>query len=262
LLSKENSMSAPDLARRRDRIVNLLSIHGSLSAADLAGRLAVSVQTIRTDLRELDEQGVIRRRHGEASLNRGTENIGYQPRLAIARDEKGRIGQAVAGLVPDAARVALGTGTTVEEVARALVGRENLLVATNNIHAVLALRAAPGVTVHLAGGKVRLRDLDIIGAESQEFFGQFRLDVAIFSCGALSPQGEVMDFTPEEIRARRAIAACGARTVLILDSTKIGRPAPLKHGHLWDYDLVVHAGSLPDATRDACTAADCRLIAV
>ncbi|MDK3016604.1 DeoR/GlpR family DNA-binding transcription regulator [Pseudodonghicola flavimaris] len=255
-------MSAPELARRRDRIVNLLSIHGPLSAADLAGRLGVSVQTIRTDLRELDEQGVIRRRHGEASLSQRSENIGYQPRLAIARDEKGRIGQAVAELIEDGSRLALGTGTTVEEVARALTRRDNLMVATNNIHAVLALRAAPGLTLHLAGGKVRMRDLDIIGADSQDFFGQFRLDVAIFSCGALSEIGEVMDFTPEEIRARRAIAGCADRSILILDSTKIGRPAPLKHGHLWDYDVVVHAGSLPETTRAACTAADCRLIPV
>ena len=255
-------MSAPDLARRRDLIVNLLSMHGTLSAAELAERLEVSVQTIRTDLRDLDEQGAIRRRHGQASLNRGTENIGYQPRLAIARDQKGRIGQAVADLIPDTARVALGTGTTVEEVARALVVRENLLVATNNIHAVLALRAAPGIAVHLAGGKVRLRDLDLIGAESQDFFGQFSLDIAVFSCGALSPEGEVMDYNPEEIRARRAIAACARRTVLILDSTKIGRPAPLRHGALWDYSTVVHGGTLPEDVVARCAQAGCQLIPV
>lgn len=255
-------MSVSDLARRRDRIVNLLSIHGTLSATELSQRLEVSVQTIRTDLRELDEQGLVRRRHGEASLSPSGENIGYQPRLAISRDEKARIGQAVAGLIPDGARIALGTGTTAEEVARALVTRENLFVATNNIHAVLALRTAPGITVHLAGGKVRLRDLDIIGAESQEFFGQFRLDLAVFSCGGLATEGDVMDFNAEEIRARRAIASCAAQTVLILDSTKIGRPAPLRHGQIWDYGTVVHGGTMPEAVSAACAEAGCRLISV
>ncbi|MGD9864076.1 MAG: DeoR/GlpR family DNA-binding transcription regulator [Pseudodonghicola sp.] len=255
-------MSVSDLARRRDLIVNLLSIHGTLSAAELSDRLEVSVQTVRTDLRELDEQGVIRRRHGGASLSQSSENIGYQPRLAISRDEKARIGRAVAGLIPDGARLALGTGTTAEEVARALVSRENLFVATNNIHAVLALRPAPGITVHLAGGKVRLRDLDIIGAESQEFFGQFRLDTAVFSCGGLSPEGDVMDFNAEEIRARRAISGCAEQTILILDSTKIGRPAPLRHAKLWDYAVVVHGGTMPTEIAAACARAGCRLVAV
>jgi len=51
-----------DLAERRDRIISLLSESGDLSAAELSERLSVSVQTIRTDLRDLDEAGLVQRR--------------------------------------------------------------------------------------------------------------------------------------------------------------------------------------------------------
>ncbi|MBT9383500.1 DeoR/GlpR family DNA-binding transcription regulator [Pseudooceanicola sp. CBS1P-1] len=250
-----------EMARRRDRIVNLLSLYGPLSAQALAERLEVSVQTLRTDLRDLDEAGVIRRRHGAASLP-PQENIGYQPRLALGRGEKTRIAAAVAALIPAGARLALGTGTTVEEVARALCERANLFVATNNIHALMALRPAPGLSVQLAGGAVRLRDMDVIGADAHDFFRPFRLDWAVFSCGGVSETGEVLDFNMDELRAREAIAGAAACRVLVFDSAKIGRAVPMGAGRIWDYEVVVHAGVLPDPVRAACTEADCRLIPV
>ena len=85
-----------DAARRRDRIVNLLSSYGELSATALSDMLGVTVQTLRADLRALDEAQLVRRRHGNASLITASENIDYQPRLSVSRDEKFRIGAAVA----------------------------------------------------------------------------------------------------------------------------------------------------------------------
>ena len=119
-------MKNTDIARRHDRILSLLASHATLSAAALAERLSVTVQTIRSDLRMLDEEGAIRRRHGSAYLLTPGANIGYQPRMAVARDEKARIGEAVAGIIPAGSSVALGTGTTVEACARALARHEGL----------------------------------------------------------------------------------------------------------------------------------------
>ena len=112
-------MTTDEGARRRDQIVNLLSAYGELSAKAMADMLAVTVQTVRADLRALDDAAVVRRRHGSARLAVPAENIGYLPRMSVSRSEKDRIGAAVAGLLPDGASVALGTGTTVEAVARA-----------------------------------------------------------------------------------------------------------------------------------------------
>lgn len=255
-------MQTVALARRRDRIVNLLSMHGDLSATSLSDMLGVSVQTIRADLRNLDEQQIIRRRHGSASLCEVSENIGYQPRLALARDEKSCIGAAVAGLIPDGAKLAIGTGTTAEEVARALVTRENLFVATNNIHAVLALRAAPNIAITVAGGNLRVRDLDFIGAESQEFFEGYRLDFAVFSCGGLSLDGNLLDYNMDEIRARRAVSGAASHRILVMDSTKIGRNVPLQDAFIWDFETIVYAGVIPQEVERACIENGCTLITV
>lgn len=154
----------PGVTERRDLIISLLSENEALSASELSDRLAVSVQTVRADLRDLDEAALVQRRNGKVWLRQQSENIGYLPREGIARQEKQRIALAVKGLIPDGARVALGTGTTVETCARFLASHKDLFVASNSIHAVCALQQAPGVAVELAGGTVRMRDLDMIGA--------------------------------------------------------------------------------------------------
>ncbi len=255
-------MKKGDAARRRDHIVNLLSSYGELSATALADMLGVTAQTLRADLRALDEAGIVRRRHGGATLTSATENISYQPRLAVSRDEKNRIGAAVAASIPNGATVALGTGTTVEAVARALTNHEGITVATNNIHVVLALRTAERITVLLAGGEVRLRDLDLIGAESLEFFAGLKFDHAIFSVGGLSGDGELLDFNLDEIRARQAISACARTRTLVVDHAKIGRQAPHRWGRMQDLERVVCGGICPVPLKEAGRRCGCEIIEV
>ncbi|MCR8826970.1 DeoR/GlpR family DNA-binding transcription regulator [Pseudosulfitobacter koreensis] len=255
-------MARLDMEERRDRIVALLSEHGRLSAAALSEGLAVSVQTIRADLRDLDHAGLVQRRSGTAQLRQQHENIGYLPRESIARQEKQRIALAVKALIPNGARVALGTGTTVEQCARLLAAREDLFVATNSIHAVCALQTAVGATVELAGGSVRMRDLDMIGVAALEFFARYRVDYAVFSCGGLSTCGDVMDYNTDEVSARKAIAACANQTILVVDSQKAALDLPCRHAALWDYDLIVTGATLPDDLRRACARAACRIVQV
>lgn len=255
-------MKNSDVARRHDRILSLLASHASLSAGTLADLLSVTVQTIRSDLRMLDEEGAIRRRHGSAYLLTPGDNIGYQPRLEVSRDEKARIGDAVASLIPPGASVALGTGTTVEACARALARHDGLNIFTNSIHAVLALHLAPNVSVSLAGGIVRLRDLDFIGSESVEFFANLRLDYAVFSIGGISPGGDMLDFNLPEVRARRAIFDCARYRILVVDQSKIGRAAPHALGKIWNAETIVCGSKFPSEIEEQLQLTAARVIAV
>lgn len=253
-------MKPSDLHQRRDRILALLAEHGELSASDLSGQLGVSVQTIRTDLRGLDEAALVQRRNGVARIRQQAENIAYSPRLSASRLEKQRIAQRVQGLVSDGDRIALGTGTTVVHCARLLANRQNLFVVTNSMHAVIALQHAPGARVEMAGGQVRLRDLDFVSATSWQFFDSFRVDTAIFSCGGVSENGDVLDFNSDEIAVRKAIAACAKKTVLVADSAKFGRDLPCRSGSVSDYDVFVSAASLSETLQEKCDHANCRIL--
>lgn len=253
-------MKRDDLNLRRDRIIALLSENEALSAQDLSDCLSVSVQTIRADLRDLDTADLVQRRNGVARLRQQSENIAYLPRKAASRLEKQRIALAVKNLVLDGARIALGTGTTVEGCARMLATRQDLFVATNSIPAVSALQNAPGVVVALAGGQVRLRDLDLIGTASLEFFSQYRVDLAIFSCGGICESGQILDYNSDEIAARKAIVDCAKTRILVVDRAKFGLDLPCRMHSLWDYDIIVTQGEISPAIRARCADAGCRIV--
>lgn len=255
-------MRREDLNRRRDQIIALLAANGELTATDLAKRLDVSVQTIRTDLRDLDEASLVQRRSGIVRLRQQSENIGYSPRMSISRLEKQHIALAVKNLVDNGARVALGTGTTVELCANMLATKEDLFVATNNIHAVLALQLAPKAVVMIAGGTVRLRDLDMIGSASSDFFDNYRVDVAIFSCGGVSKSGEVLDYNSEEVAARKAIVDCAQETILVFDSEKYGRDLPCRLHNVWDYDKIVTWSEFGQDIREQCAKHGCEIVSM
>lgn len=252
-------MTRDALSQRRDKIIALLSDVDELSASDLSKKLGVSVQTIRTDLRDLDAAALVQRKNGAVRL-RQMENIAYAPRLDTSSAEKQRIARAVKVLVGNNARLALGTGTTVEHCARELSSLKNLFVATNSIHAVMALQHASGAVVEMAGGTVRLRDLDVIGSLGQEFFTRFRVDYAVFSCGGVSESGEVLDYNSDEIAARNAIAACAKQKVLVVDSAKFGCDLPCVMHNIWDYDVVVTGADLGEEIKTECSRSGCRII--
>ena len=72
-----------------------------------------------------------------------------------AADEKAAIGRAVADLIPDRASLFVNIGTTTEAVAHALLRHGGLMVITNNINVVTAMRPYPEIELVIAGGVVR-----------------------------------------------------------------------------------------------------------
>ena len=86
------------------------------------------------------------------------ENVAYESRRSLASSEKQLIGRRAAALIPDNTSLFINIGTTTEEVARALVRHEGLLVVTNNIHVAAILSPVPKIEVIVVGGAVRKTD--------------------------------------------------------------------------------------------------------
>jgi DeoR family transcriptional regulator, glycerol-3-phosphate regulon repressor len=122
------------LSPRQSDIVALAKSEGRVSVEGLADRFNVTPQTIRKDLNDLCERGVLQRYHGGAILASGTANLGYEARRKLATEEKRRIGIKAASLIPDSSSLLINIGTTTEQVAAALRGKHGLLVITNNMN--------------------------------------------------------------------------------------------------------------------------------
>ncbi len=228
-----------DLSSRQMRILEIARADGRVLVDDLAQRFDVSPQTIRKDLNEMCDQRHLARVHGGAILVSGTENVAYTARRVLAQESKQRIAQRAASLIPDATSMFINIGTTTEEVARALIGRDGLLVITNNIHVVSILLDSPHIEVVVAGGMVRRSDGGIVGEATLDLVAQFKVDVAVIGVSAIDEDGALLDFDYREVRVAQKIIENARKVVLVADSMKFARTAPVRIGHISQVDVLV-----------------------
>src|SRR6202789_2086036 len=250
-------MSAPDsrlLNYRQTEIVSQLRQAGRVAVEDLSTQFGVTLQTIRRDLNELSDAKALVRVHGGAMIASGVANLAYEARQLVAHQHKRLIGEAAARLVPDNASLLINIGTTTEEVAKALSGHSGLLVITNKLHRNKAIE------VIVTGGSIRQGDGGIVGAVTVAQIQQFRVDIAVIGTSAIDPSGTLLDFDVREVEISRAIIEHARKVVLVADSSKFSRSAPVRIAHLSEIDVFVTDRLPSNAIAEMCRRCEVEVI--
>jgi len=224
---------------RHEQILDVARKSGKVSVEQLARDLDVSAQTIRKDLKDLASRNLLSRVHGGAVVSSGVDNIEYEARRELARAEKEAIGLSAAALIPNNASLFINIGTTTEEVARGLLGHRGLLVITNNLNVVDILASQPDIEVIVVGGRVRRADRASVGAFAVDFIRNFKVDYAIIGASAIDEDGTLLDFDINEVQVSQTIIQGSRQVILVADQGKLGRPAPVRIGHIGDCHTFV-----------------------
>ncbi|WP_416897250.1 MAG: DeoR/GlpR family DNA-binding transcription regulator [Minwuia sp.] len=247
------------LTPRQYEILDVARERGRVDIDGLAAGFGVTPQTIRKDVNDLAERGLLHRIHGGAVYPSNVANYGYDSRRVLAAEEKAAIGARAAALIPDNSSIILNIGTTTEQVAMALRGHRGIMAITNNLNVANILREAPEIQVIIAGGMVRQSDGGVVGEATIDLINQFRVDFAVIGASAMDEDGAILDFDYREVRVAQAIIANARRTMLVVDHTKFGRSAPVRIGELADIDLFVTDRQPPEPIREICDAHGVRL---
>ena len=243
------------LSDRQTEILHRARANGRVEVEALAVTFAVTTQTIRRDLNDLCQSGLLARVHGGAVPAARVANVTYAARRGLAAPEKQAIGAATAAMIPDGCSVIVNVGTTTEEVARALVERRDLVVITNNLNVVAILSGTPGKELILAGGIVRQTDGAVVGDEAVDFIRRFKADYAVIGASALDEDGAIMDYDMREVAVARAIVANARRTILVCDTLKFERSAPVRICDVAEIHAFVTDAPPPPAFAEACARA-------
>lgn len=252
-------MAVSPSVRRLAEIVALAREGGRVSVEDLADRFRVTQQTIRRDLNELCGQRVLTRVHGGAIMASGVQNIAYEARRLVSAPHKRLIGEAAAALIASNSSLFITIGTTTEEVARALHRHDGLLVITNNLHVATELYRHPGLEIVMAGGTVRRADGGIVGSATVDMISRFSVDTAVIGTSAIDAKGTLLDFDLHEVHISRAVIEHARRVVLVTDSSKFARSAPVCVAHLSEVDILV-TDRLDPASAELCRQHDVQVI--
>jgi DeoR/GlpR family transcriptional regulator of sugar metabolism len=211
---------------RRSLILDQIRNHGRVLAADLTAELGVSVDTIRRDLRELDDAGLLRRVHGGA-LPRHGDASPFAARARRAPEAKASIARRAAECVRDDQIIVLDGGTTTLEVARALRDDLRAHVITTSPPIALALADHPGLEVTVVGGTLRPNALVTVGAAAIEALRMVRADVVFLGVCGLHPEIGVTTEDLEERHVKAAMIEGAAEVVALADHDKLGTAMPV-----------------------------------
>jgi DeoR family glycerol-3-phosphate regulon repressor len=237
---------------RKSDIMKLAKERGRVNVEALSAHFDVTPQTIRKDLNDLCEAGLLQRFHGGAVLSSGVANFGYEARRQFATEEKRLIGLRTAELIPDNCSLLINIGTTTEQVAMALRSKKGLLVITNNINVVNILLGFEEIEVIVAGGVVRHSDGGIVGEAAVDFIRQFKVDYAVIGTSAIDPDGSLLDYDYREVKVAKAIMENARHSILVADSMKYERSAPARIGHMSMLDTFVTDAPPPEPIMKTC----------
>lgn len=245
-----------NLSDRQTQIIEFLSsCGGTLSSSELTDRFDVSVQTIRKDLNDLSDLGLVRRVHGGITLPTQNRNLSFTNRQVINLEEKKYIARLCAALIPNNSSLFLGIGTTPSQIAEHLSYHTGLKVITNNLNAALALCHNSNIETYMVGGRVRPTDEDVVGEEATSQLRNFQVNFGICGVAGISESGSLLNFTSEESFLFKAILENSEKKVLVADHHKFMRSAPVKSGQLSEFNLFL-TDSISPELRTLCDEAE------
>ncbi len=183
--------------------------------------------TVWRDLRVLAEQGLLRRVQGGAqALGGALAEPDFETKLTAADQAKQRIAAAAARrFVRPGDVIALEGGTTVAALVDHLP-ESGVSALTNSLPIALRLRARrPALPVHVVGGWLSAISGNTTGPEALKEIARREASVCFISATGWDALRGPLDPNPLEIEAKRALAACAERVVMLFDAAKFTRSA-------------------------------------
>jgi DeoR/GlpR family transcriptional regulator of sugar metabolism len=228
-------------AERRQAILARVERDGRVVASELVASLGVSEDTVRRDLRDLAERGLLHRVHGGA-LASAPSSSSFTHRLEISPEEKAALAEAALPLVVGTRVIVLDGGTTTLELARRLPLRYDGTVVTNSPPVALALANHPNAEVMLVGGRL-LKDAQVaVGAAAVEAFHMVRADICVLGICSLHPDVGVTTLDDEEAYVKRAMVASAGEVIALATADKLRTASPWVVAQLADIDHLVTDG--------------------
>ena len=237
--------------KRRQQIQQLLVEHGNVRVAELVEQFDVSPVTIRSDLSQIESQGLATRTHGGATLVRSPpREQDIHEKDALNLPLKDRIGARAAQLVQAGDNIIIDSGSTTMTLARHLRGHREVTVMTNGLNIAWELANAPGVELLLTGGLLRKQSLSLQGSQAEASLTSYSFDTLFLGVDGLDLQFGLTTHDEAEARLNHRMVERARRIVVLTDASKFGRVSLHRIARLDQIHAIITDTGIDDATRE------------
>ena len=211
-----------EIENRKKDILDILYEKERVSVAELAKALYVSEMTIRRDLKELEENGILKRYRGGAVLTVMSSELPASKRFFLDEDEKKALGKQAAKYLTDNISVFIDSSSTCQYVIPYIKNFENITIITNSINTLLAATKNQ-IKCVLIGGEYYSKDECFVGALARRFAEEFNVDVAFISTLGISEDGVISDSDLDQTMIRRSILTHACKKIFLFEKNKLNK---------------------------------------
>jgi DeoR/GlpR family transcriptional regulator of sugar metabolism len=221
---------------RQSIIIGKLKDKGRVEVPELAETLNVSVDTVRRDLKSLEEKGTLRRTHGGAISRKMS---GPQPQMKerkqLNNKKKERIARRGAELVEPGDSLILDGSSSVLALIPYLSGIKDLSIFTSSpMIACAVIDENLDARLEIIGGVFRPGADNATGYETVEALKRVHADKVFMGVCGLNSRGHLTTFNPDESSLHQVMIQSGQEIILLMDSSK------------WDQTYIKDLGEIPD----------------
>jgi DeoR/GlpR family transcriptional regulator of sugar metabolism len=240
--------------QRRNMILEMITEKGTVTVNELTGILNTSAATIRSDLNQMEMQGLLIRTHGGAmKKEEAADPIDkrYESREKKFRDEKHRIASRAFQYIQEGQCILLDASTTCFELARLLSdARIKLTVVTSGIATAAMLKENPYLTVIIVGGIVRNASNSIEGLLGEELLRKINVDILFTSAYAFNIKDGLSDFSYYEVELKRVMVSMANKVIAMLDHSKMNKSSIATFARPTEIDLLITDKYLSEEVSD------------
>lgn len=233
---------------RHLRITTQLQKDKAVRIEELSNSLGVSPNTIRRDLKALEEEGVLRRIQGGALLNENNQGLTtFDERLEKNLEAKKKIARKATSLIAPGDTIIIDSGTTMFELAKLLPPLSDLTVITNSIEIgnYLLAHKQQDMTLIISGGIALEGSRCLVGIPAENFFAQIHADTLFLAVRGITLQNGFTNQNLQEIPVKRRMITAAKKIVVLADNSKFGKSAISSICAIEDVQTLVTDGAMP-----------------
>jgi DeoR family L-fucose operon activator len=229
-------------SKRLEKIMEILNSRDSIPTEELSKVLCVSLVTLRRDLKQLQDSGMIVNGYGfiKKIENEESQDARFTKRLANNRAEKEKMARSALTFINEGDVIFLDESTTSYVLALSLVRSfSNLHIITNGVHTLLALSKAHGFTVESSGGSLMFGFNSLIGPRAEMMLKDMFANKFFFSCRAFRKNVGTYELSPFSASIKRIMLNNSEKNFLLVDHTKIGASSPFPFAKINEIQTII-----------------------
>ena len=205
---------------RHDYILNEVRIRNRVLLSDLAQHLEVSEDTVRRDLKNLHDQGKLKKVHGGA-VARSFVPFSLHQEEIYDHANKEIIAHKALPLLTNGQVILITGGTTNLEFVSLIPEGMHLTFFTPSLQIAMQLSQYEHIETILIGGKVSRHSQVTLGAEALKTLEHLTADLCFLGTGHLHAENGLSEFDWEVVQLKRAMIRSSKKIISLTISAKL-----------------------------------------